>query len=132
MSSGSSKVTVSETARNRSQILAMNSFIPIRDYQPCADMPGVWRGRIVEDSAQSKLLAGGGEVFFTRINKEKPSEIDRYLEEWEITNLDVLGYPFLLISKEKCLFLYAHSSVIELLPGSLFGQAMAKPGGRRQ
>lgn len=120
MSSKSSRLRVITTPPGtRAQIMAMNNFIPVVDCVESETQPGLWRGFVCRDAFQAKML--GEQVYFSK-TLDPNNDLDKCLCFIEITDESILGYPFLLIPKEKCLFLYAPPSGIIRLPGSPFQQ----------
>jgi len=119
-----------DSKRNNAQLGIMNKSFPVVDWEIYDVKQEIWRGRILEQTEQEKNLGGGNiQIFFSR-SVDKDSEYDRLLKMYEFSD-ELVGVPFLLVPKEKVLFVYQPASHI-MIPQSAIFNTTNRPLRRRQ
>jgi hypothetical protein len=96
--------------KGEARIQCFNGLVPIKDWKVFNKAKGIYVGERIEQPGAVPVRGQQGQdflktVYFSRVYNPA-NEIDRMLCEYEITEATVLGFPFLLIPKEKVLFLY--------------------------
>ena len=84
--------------------------VAIRDWEVVDGKAKVWKGIVVPNAGTK---SDDNIVFFSRKYDYVNSDIDRMLDEVEIKDSSLLGFPFLLVPKDKLLFGFLpHSSIV--------------------
>lgn len=103
--------------------------VAVYDYELVDEKQQIWKGKVVIDD--NSAFQGKTEMFFSR-RYDPASDMDKMLEEYEITDEELMGVKFLMVPKEKLLFIFSPSTSIVLPPRGI-GKRMGPkigPGGR--
>lgn len=100
--------------RNNATIIPMGGTLPICDYTCFNKEHNIWRGTLVVPQKNANP-----NVFFSRKYQPEINDLDKIFVEIEITELEILGVPFLLVPKEKLMFGYEKGSDILAIPRNL-------------
>jgi len=98
--------------------------IAVYDYECVDEKQQIWKGQVVIDA--NSRFEGKTELFFSR-RYSQDNDLDKMIEEYEITDEDLIGAKFLLVPREKILFIYNASTTIVIPPRSI-GRKIG-PGG---
>jgi hypothetical protein len=96
-------------------IRPFNRLVAVTNVEVFDEKLSIWRGDIIKNADQKDTL--GKEIFFSRSYDKDANELDMCLNEYEITDEDVIGFPFLLIPSEKILFAYEKGTLIQIPRG---------------
>jgi len=97
---------------NNAQIKCIGC-IAIYDYEEVDAEQNIWKGTPV---FQAEADIEERTIFFSRKYDRVNSDVDRMLDEYVVKDESVIGVPFILIPKEKMLFLYQPPSTIIRVP----------------
>ena len=87
--------------------------VAIYDYEVHDEEKDIWNGKVLPD--RHSTIPPSTIVYFSR-KYDKESDIDRMLHEQEILDDKIIGVPFLLVPKEKVLFIHQPHSAIARPP----------------
>lgn len=87
-------------------IKPLNNLIPIKDFKQFKDE--IWVGEIV---LPEHAEVYGKTIYFSR-EYNPANTVDQMIREYYIDDISVLGFPFLLIPKDKALFQFEPASTI--------------------
>lgn len=98
--------TTKKPLAQSAMIKTFNNYIPIKDYKQVDG--DIWVGEII---TPEHVEAFGKTIYFSR-KYDPANTIDQMIREYHIKDLSLLGFEFILISKEKALFQYEPASTI--------------------
>ncbi len=84
----------------------LNNQIPLRDIEQVNG--DVWRGKVIDNTL--KPVSELKDMFFSR-SYDTNNPVDQYCKIIEFDD-KLLGFPFILVPKEKCLFVFDPPSTI--------------------
>lgn len=96
-------------ATNNASILPMNGYMAVGNVEMTDTKNNVFRGEIVRNRDQNEIKAKW--VYFRR-DSGVDVEFDQMWPYMDFESEDLLGFPFLLVPKEKILFFYNEPSFI--------------------
>ena len=94
---------------NNARIKCMNLYFPVCNYS-CVDVKqNIWKGeRVIEPGTPSDQFTI---IYFTR-NTDEENKLETLVPEYTFKNTKLIGFDFLLVSKERMLFGYDEPSPI--------------------
>jgi hypothetical protein len=99
----------------KAQIKPLNGLIAIKDLIQVRD--NIWKGTIVMSMEQKEQMSDT--IFFDRHYDAEKNELDKWNHEVEVKAGDALDHDFLLVPKEKCLFLWeAETTILRVRHGN--------------
>ena len=100
--------------RNNAMLVPMGGLVPIEDYELYKkdDNVEIWKGKLVIPGKSDTPDI----IYFSRFYQPDINDLDKIFVEIEITDLNILGVPFILVPKEKFLFGYFKGSDTIVIP----------------
>jgi len=93
------------------RIRPFNNLIPLKQIEQVDG--DLWRGKLIKTPSMKEEAFEGDFIFFWRNYDPANNDIDKYCQEYEIKGSNkTLPQTFILVPKEKCLFLWEAPSTI--------------------
>ena len=90
---------------NNARIKCISVYFAVHDYALIDKGQGIWRGnRVIEVGTPADAFTS---IYFTR--ESRPDDV---LQEYEFESTKLIGFPFLLVPKDRMLFGYDEPSNI--------------------
>ena len=96
------------TTLNNAQIQCLNGTA-VYDYELVDAEQKIWKGKVI---CGGRGVEQGSTIYFSRHYDRKNSDLDKMIYEYEIENESLIGADFLIIPREKLMFLYTPPSTI--------------------
>ena len=104
--------------KSNARILASQALIPVHNYEVYDEEQQIWVGYIIPDTIQGlEMRAEGQKIYFSRKYDTKNNDVDRMICEYHFKEDEsVLGFEFILIPREKYLFMFDPPSILAKPP----------------